>query len=74
MPVILAGALVQFALRRQAVLISRALAIQLRGAQAREAVQRESAQEVHHIVNLTRGEPQRFHLSSSRNGFRRFQP
>ena len=51
-----------FALYRQAVLISRALAIQFRGAKFREAVRGESAEEVHQIVNLTRGKPQRLHL------------
>jgi hypothetical protein len=62
MPVILTGAVVRFALYRQAVLITRALAIQFRGAQLCEAVRRESAQEVHEIVNLTRCKPRRFHL------------
>src|SRR5258706_8406380 len=62
MPVTLAGALVHLALHREAVLISRVLAIQLRGAQLREAVRRESAQEVHQILNFTRRKPQRFHL------------
>jgi hypothetical protein len=58
---VLAGTPVHFALQRQTVQISRALAIQLRGAQIREAVRRESAQEGRQIVNLTRGEPQGFH-------------
>src|SRR5579863_6709496 len=62
MPATLAGALVRFALHGNAVLISRVLPIQLRGAQLREAVRRESAQEVHQIVNLARRKPQRLHL------------
>ena len=53
----LAKALLRFALHRQAVLITRALAIQLGGAELREAIRRESAQEVHQIVNLARGKP-----------------
>src|SRR5580704_12783310 len=58
----LVGAFVHFVLHCQAILICRVLAIQLRCAQLRKAVRRESAQEVHQIVNFTLGKPQRLHL------------
>ena len=46
-PVILSGATARFVLDGPAVEISCALAIQLRGAEFRESVRRESAEEVH---------------------------
>jgi hypothetical protein len=53
---------VRFALHREAVLVSRVLAIQFRGAHLREAIRRECSEEVHQILNLVCAKPQRLHL------------